>query len=220
MQRARITGTGGFLPETVWTNAKLESMMDTSDEWIRKRTGIGQRHLAGAGEASSDICFIPSGDTAGFLRERLGASPGEVVDATSGEVLGAHDGAFAFTIGQRRGVGLGRPAADGSRRYVVDVDIATNRVSVGPVALLDVADLLATDARWTSVAPAEPLRMGVQVRAHGEEVPATVEPVEGGFRVRLERPIRGVAPGQSAVLYDGTRVVGSGTIAREPASGR
>jgi len=55
MQRARITGTGGFLPETVWTNAKLESMMDTSDEWIRKRTGIGQRHLAGAGEASSDM---------------------------------------------------------------------------------------------------------------------------------------------------------------------
>lgn len=55
MQRARITGTGGFLPETVWTNAKLESMMDTSDEWIRKRTGIGQRHLAAAGEGSSDL---------------------------------------------------------------------------------------------------------------------------------------------------------------------
>ena len=55
MQRARIIGTGGFLPETVWTNAKLETLADTSDEWIRKRTGIGQRHLAKPGEGASDL---------------------------------------------------------------------------------------------------------------------------------------------------------------------
>ena len=72
---------------------------------------------------SHDICFIPSGDTSGFLHGRLGSAPGEIVDAVTGEVVGAHDGAYAFTVGQRRGVGLGNPAPDGARRYVVDVDI-------------------------------------------------------------------------------------------------
>jgi tRNA-specific 2-thiouridylase len=136
-----------------------------------------------------------------------------VVDALSGEVVGSHAGAFAFTIGQRRGVGLGRPSADGSRRYVVDVDISTRRVSVGPAALLDVDELVAHGARWTGVVPARPAQLGVQVRAHGQEVPARVEPTAEGFRARLEQPLRGVAPGQSAVLYDGSRVVGAGTIA-------
>jgi len=164
---------------------------------------------------SHDICFIPSGDTAGFLRERLGAAAGDIVDAQTGEVLGEHEGAFAFTIGQRRGVGLGRPAADGSRRYVVDVDISTRRVSVGPAALLDVSRLRAGHARWSGLPPNAAQRVGVQVRAHGEEVPALLEPTPGGFDVLLDRPLRGVAPGQSAVLYDGTRVVGSGTISAD-----
>ena len=166
---------------------------------------------------SHDICFIASGDTAGFLRDRLGAAPGEVVDATTGEVVGRHDGAYAFTVGQRRGVGLGRPAADGSRRYVVDVDISTRRVLVGPAAMLDVTELEVGLPRWTGPVPEDATRVGVQVRAHGEEVPALVEPTDEGFRVRLDRPLRGVAPGQSAVLYDGTRVVGSGTIRRSGA---
>ncbi len=163
---------------------------------------------------SHDICFIPSGDTAGFLRDRLGEAPGEVVDAVTGEVLAEHSGAFAFTVGQRRGVALGRPAADGARRYVVDVDIASRRVAVGPAAMLDTDVLHAIRPRWCGPVPELPARLGVQVRAHGEEVPATVRASDDGFVAELDRPIRGIAPGQAAVLYAGTRVVGSGTLAR------
>jgi tRNA-specific 2-thiouridylase len=171
--------------------------------------------LSVAGKPDShDVCFIPSGDTAGFLRERLGAAPGAVVDATTGAVLGAHDGAHAFTIGQRRGLGLGRPAADGARRYVVDVDIAARRVVVGPAAMLEVRTVLAARPRWCGPALATEARLGVQLRAHGEELPAVVRPTAQGFEVHLDRPARGIAPGQAAVLYEGTRVVGSGTIVR------
>ena len=168
---------------------------------------------------SHDICFIPSGDTAGFLHERLGTAPGEIVDAASGEVLGQHAGAHAFTVGQRRGLALTHPAPDGARRYVVDVDVAARRVLVGPPTRLEVRRLNAIRARWCGPVPHAAVRLGVQVRAHGEEVPATVRvsPDAASFVAELETPLRGVAPGQAAVLYDGTRVVGSGTIAREPA---
>ena len=163
---------------------------------------------------SHDVCFIPSGDTAGFLRDRLGEAPGEVVDAQTGAVLGTHAGAYAFTVGQRRGVALGRPAADGARRYVVDVDIRSRRVTVGPGELLDVHRIHAIRPRWCGPAPGDGARLGVQVRAHGEEVPATVRVTPDGFVADLDAPIRGIAAGQAAVLYDRTRVVGSGTITR------
>ena len=163
---------------------------------------------------SHDICFIPTGDTSGFLRGRLGAAPGEIVDAVSGEVVGAHEGAYAFTVGQRRGVGVGVPAPDGARRYVVDVDIASRRVSVGPAAMLDVHRIAAIRPRWCGAVLHDAAPLGVQVRAHGEEIPAVVTPTGSGFVAELASPLRGVAPGQAAVLYDGTRVVGSGTIAR------
>ncbi len=163
---------------------------------------------------SHDICFIPTGDTAGFLRDRLGAAPGEVVAADTGEVVGTHEGAYAFTVGQRRGVGLGVPTPDGARRYVVDVDISTSRVHVGPAAMLDVDRITAIRPRWCGPPLDGPARLGVQVRAHGEEIPADVQLAAAGFVADLETPLRGVAPGQAAVLYDGTRVVGSGTIAR------
>ena len=163
---------------------------------------------------SHDICFIPTGDTAGFLQGHLGAAPGEIVDAVTGEVVGAHEGAYAFTVGQRRGVGLGTPAPDGARRYVVDVDISRRRVSVGPVAMLDVHRISAIRPRWCGPALEGSAALGVQVRAHGEEIPAAVTPQGSGFVAELSSPLRGVAPGQAAVLYDGSRVVGSGTIAR------
>ncbi len=161
---------------------------------------------------SHDICFIPDGNTAGFLRDRVGAAPGEIVDVTTGEVLGQHDGAFAFTRGQRRGLALSRPATDGAPRYVVDVQIATRRVLVGPARLLDTDSMEADRSRWCGPAPEVGARVGVQIRAHGEEVPGSVASVGDGFRVELDRPVRAVTPGQSAVLYDGTRVVGSGII--------
>ena len=97
----------------------------------------------------------------------------------------------------------------------MDVDVAARRVLVGPPTRLEVRRLNAIGARWCGPVSHAAVRLGVQVRAHGEEVPATAEVVPGPsptVRVVLERRVRGVAPGQSVVLYEGTRVVGSATI--------
>ncbi|QKE84140.1 tRNA 2-thiouridine(34) synthase MnmA [Arthrobacter sp. NEB 688] len=161
---------------------------------------------------SHDICFIPDGDTRGFLSRRLGERPGELVDAVSGEVVGEHAGAHGFTVGQRRGLGIDRSRLDGDPRYVVEVDAPRNRVLVGTADLLGVDVVDGAHLRWCGPAPEGEVAVGAQVRAHGEEVPATARVEDGGVRVRLDRRLRGVAPGQSVVLYDGPRVVGSATI--------
>jgi len=161
---------------------------------------------------SHDICFIPDGDTRGFLAARLGERPGDVLD-TDGTVVGRHTGAYAFTVGQRRGLGLERSTLDGDPRFVVGVDTRANTVVIGTRELLGVDALVGTHARWCGPAPEGVVAVGVQLRAHGEEVPATAWSTESGeVHVRLERAVRGVAPGQSVVLYDGSRVVGSATI--------
>lgn len=162
---------------------------------------------------SHDICFIPDGDTGAFLSRRLGAQPGEVVDAITGEPLGTHDGAFLFTIGQRRGLGLRVPPADGSPRYVTSIDIERGRVELGPAELLDVVSLEGSHCRWLGDAMGEDEQpVLAQVRAHGDPVPARARLLDHRLRVRLDVPIRGLATGQTVVLYDGTRVLGSATI--------
>lgn len=161
---------------------------------------------------SHDICFIADGDTRGFLAKRLGERPGEIVDE-AGAVVGEHAGAYGFTVGQRRGLALRRPAADGRPRFVTGVDVATNRVIVGPVELLGIDVIEGESARWCGPAPTGELTCGVQLRAHGEEIPAVARAEgDGRVRVRLGRRTRGVAAGQAVVLYEGTRVVGSATI--------
>jgi tRNA-uridine 2-sulfurtransferase len=164
---------------------------------------------------SHDICFVADGDTAGYLRRTLGDRPGDVVDA-DGEVLGRHDGAFAFTVGQRKGLRIDRPAADGRPRYVLDIEPVSATVTVGPRDALAVTAVDATRARWCAAVPSGPFACGAQLRAHGGEVAAVAEPTDdgGSVRVVLAQPAYGVAPGQSVVLYDGTRVVGSATIDR------
>jgi len=169
---------------------------------------------------SHDVCFIPDGDTRKWLTDRLGEQPGDIVDL-DGTTVGHHAGAYAFTVGQRRGLRLGQPAAGGEPRYVVEVQPATNTVVVATGELLGVDAITGDHARWCGPAPQGVVSVGVQVRAHGEEVPATAwADGNGGDRVevRLRRRIRGVAPGQSVVLYDGTRVVGSATISRATTS--
>ncbi|RNI20850.1 tRNA 2-thiouridine(34) synthase MnmA [Flexivirga caeni] len=160
---------------------------------------------------SHDICFIADGDTKGWLTRRLGEQPGDIVD-TEGEVVGQHQGAFAYTVGQRRGLGLKVPRADGAKRYVVDVQPRTNTVVVGTQDLLGIDILAADHARWCGPVPVGELRVGAQLRAHGEEFAAVAVAEDDRVSVRLDRRARGVAPGQSVVLYDGTRVVGSATI--------
>ncbi|NIZ93005.1 tRNA 2-thiouridine(34) synthase MnmA [Kineococcus rubinsiae] len=161
---------------------------------------------------SHDICFIPDGDTRGFLRDKLGEDPGEVVDV-DGTVLGRHGGTYGFTVGQRKGLGLDRPAADGRPRYVLSISPVQRTVTVGPVERLAVAALTALDPVWSAPEPRGVVEVHAQVRAHGEPVPAVAELVGDELRVELRTPLTGVAPGQTVALYDGTRVLGSATIA-------
>jgi tRNA-specific 2-thiouridylase len=172
------------------------------------------RGLAVADKADShDICFIADGDTRGFLRDRLGDQPGPVVDGESGEVIGAHDGTFGFTVGQRRGLRLGTPAADGQPRYVLAVSVVDRTVTVGPAEALDARVLDLGAPTWCGAPAALPASYLVQTRAHGTPHAAVVEADAEGLRVSYVADCpRGVAAGQTAALYDGDRVVGSATI--------
>jgi len=192
---------------------------DTAKSQVRQEAAALGFFVA-AKPDSHDVCFIPDGDTRKWLTDRLGEQPGDIVDL-DGTTVGHHAGAYAFTVGQRRGLRLGQPAAGGEPRYVVEVQPATNTVVVATGELLGVDVITGDHARWCGPAPQGVVSVGAQVRAHGEEVPATAwADGNGGDRVevRLRRRIRGVAPGQSVVLYDGTRVVGSATISRATTS--
>ncbi len=155
---------------------------------------------------SYDVCFVPDGDTAGYLADRLPSTPGPIVDL-DGEVLGEHDGVWRFTVGQRRGLGIDAapgvsgPGGKPERRFVVDVDAGQRTVRVGP------RDALA--CRWAELAapswttgevPTGAVR--VQIRAHGSTVPATVAVSDGRVRLELGEPVHGLAIGQAAVVYD------------------
>jgi len=162
---------------------------------------------------SHDICFIADGDNAGWLADKIGRRPGSVVDE-SGEILREHDGAYAFTIGQRRGLKLGIPADDGQPRYVLDIEPVSGTVTVGPREHLSVDALECIKPLWAGAAPQGSLECTVQLRAHGDEHRAVADVGEDHVSVRLLDPAAGIAPGQACVIYDGTRVVGSATIDR------
>ncbi|TKV61463.1 tRNA 2-thiouridine(34) synthase MnmA [Nakamurella flava] len=189
-------------------------------EWTKTqvRAEAARRGFAVAAKPDSyDICFIPEGNTQEYLTEKLGARTGELVDATTGAVLGRHGGVHGYTIGQRKGLGLDRPAPDGRPRYVLGIEPVSGTVTVGPAEGLDVSVLTAQRVVFSTGAPPPmPLRSRVQLRAHGAAVPATVELVDGRLVITLDDPVRGIAPGQTAVLYDpdDEYVIGAGTIIR------
>ena len=177
------------------------------------RAEAARRGLAVADKPDShDVCFIADGDTRGFLARHLGQAPGRIVDA-SGAVLGEHQGAYGFTVGQRKGLRVDTPAGDGRPRYVLDIEPVTRTVTVGPAEGLDITEITATRPVWTGCAsPADARDCLVQLRAHGD-VHACTAWLEGeAVRIRLHRPARGVARGQAAVFYDGDTVLGSATI--------
>ena len=178
---------------------------------------------------SHDICFIPDGDTRGWLAERVGEKEGAVL-TTQGDVVGSHQGAHAYTVGQRKGLQLGFPAPDGQPRYVLEVRPKTNEVIVGPKEALAISELAGSSM---SFAGADPVASGlaadasddtgfgcaafechVQVRAHADPVPARARVSGGEMIVSVHEPLLGVAPGQSAVVYVGNRVLGQCTIDR------
>jgi tRNA-specific 2-thiouridylase len=161
---------------------------------------------------SQELCFAPAGDATAFLERQAPhlVRAGEVVDP-SGRVLGRHEGAFRFTIGQRRGVGV----STGERSYVLNIDPSANRVVVGPFELLARPGLVAERVNWIASRPAGPFQADVRIRYNGSDIPAVVIPDgEASARVEFRAPQPAVAPGQSVVFYTGEEVVGGGTIQR------
>ncbi|MFP7833836.1 tRNA 2-thiouridine(34) synthase MnmA [Marisediminicola sp. LYQ134] len=171
---------------------------------------------------SHDICFIPDGDTRGWLADRVGAEKGVIRDR-SGDVVGSHDGATAFTVGQRKGLHLGVPSADGRPRFVLEVKPSSNEVVVGPKEALDLALVAGSTFSWAGLDPVasgiveaegDAFACTVQVRAHSDPVPATAAVRDGELVITPDSPLNGVSPGQTAVVYVGTRVLGQCTIDR------
>jgi len=165
---------------------------------------------------SYDICFIPDGDTRGWLADKMGAEEGVILDR-EGNRLGTHPGAAAYTVGQRKGLNIGYPSPDGRPRFVLEVRPKTNEVIVGPKEALAVSELAGTRFSWAGAAHPDATSgfvCEVQVRAHADPVPAFARVADGELRIRVDAPLDGVAPGQTAVVYVGTRVVGQTTIDR------
>ena len=174
---------------------------------------------------SQEICFIPGGDYKQFLTayleeqgEAMPETAGELV-ASSGEVLGHHDGIFNFTVGQRKGLKIASP----SPFYVLDIDPASHRVTVGADAELATRTLQANRLNWISIPElTSSMRVKIKIRHRHEPAWATLEPVPGAGAgsprdevevvATFDEPQRAVTPGQSAVFYDGDEVVGGGWI--------
>jgi len=158
---------------------------------------------------SQDICFVPDGNYAGLVKTLRPetAAPGDIVDL-DGRVLGRHRGIVHFTVGQRRGIEIG-----GQREplYVIRVDPEQARIVVGPRRALAVEAMRVADWNWLGEAQRE---VSVKVRSLAPAVPAIRE----GEWIRFGQPEYGVAPGQAAVLYDGTRLLGGGWIAETSAA--
>jgi tRNA-specific 2-thiouridylase len=223
MHRAEDMGKDQSYVLGVLTQDQLAHSMfplgDTPKSLVREEAE--RRGLAVADKPDShDICFISDGDTGGWLAEKLTAEHGgvnrggSIVD-DSGEVLGEHEGSWRYTIGQRKGLRIGTPAADGRPRYVLDIEPVSGTVTVGPREALRVDGLSAVRPRWcgTPLTPGVPLECTVQLRAHGDEHRAVVTVDGEEMSVVLHEPASGIAPGQAVVVYDGSRVVGSATIA-------
>jgi len=129
--------------------------------------------------------------------------------------LGRHDGALGYTVGQRKGLKIGRPAKDRQPRYVLEIRPKENVVVVGPEDALTISELSGEKFSWCGKAPdssSEWFEAEVQVRAHGESHPCKLRVVAGQMVIRPNVPIRGISTGQTAVIYLGSRVLGQTTI--------
>ncbi len=179
----------------------LGEMTKERTRQIARRLGLG---VADKPE-SQEICFIPRGKTAGYLAARLPVRPGEVA-TSDGRTVGRHRGAELYTVGQRTGFAeLWEPGP----WYVLRVDAAANRLVVGRREELAVTDVRLREMTFVGRAPEGPLECEARLRYRAAALPAVFE----NGRLRLARPFFGAAPGQAAVLYRGTRVLGGGVIA-------
>ena len=166
---------------------------------------------------SVEICFVPDNDHARLVRSRRpqAVTAGHFVDR-AGNILGQHDGIERFTVGQRKGLGV----ATGQRRFVLQIVPATNEVILGDREDLLASGLVATGVNWLIDPPTEPLPCQVKIRYRAAAVPATVQAQGDSAVVRFAEPVAAVAPGQAAVFYAGTQVLGGGWIDRAEGSPR
>jgi tRNA-specific 2-thiouridylase len=184
---------------------------DTPKVDIRKEAAV--RGLSVANKPDShDICFVPSGDNAGWLHERLGSEIGPIVDQ-NGKQVGEHRGAYTYTIGQRRGLGLSIPTSDGSPRFVLKIEPTTNTVVVGPREELAITAMHGENPVWCGPPVTATEQRGfVQIRAHGQALACTYRSENNQLIAQLDERLLGLATGQAMVIYDGDRVVGSATV--------
>jgi tRNA-specific 2-thiouridylase len=184
-----------------------------------------EHHLALAEKPDSqEICFVPGGDYKRFIDaylseqgEQLPDTSGELV-TTDGKVLGHHEGVHNFTVGQRKGLGV----ATGSPLYVININGAEGKVTVGGNDDLLSRTLIARDLNWIAVDGLHdsganaftPLRVTAKIRHRHEPAPAVLENAPNGeVRVTFDKPQRAITPGQAVVFYQGDLVVGGGWIA-------
>lgn len=165
---------------------------------------------------SYEICFVPQAEGYAAIVEREGGvtrgeAAGDIVDI-DGNVLGQHDAYYDFTVGQRRGVRIGGTA---ERRYVIDVNPFTRRVTVGPLAALEKSELIAERVHWIAgEPPREAVEASARVRSRMADVDVTITPLDGArARLLFDQKIRGVAPGQAVVFYRDDLCLGGGWIA-------
>ncbi|HVA65063.1 MAG TPA: tRNA 2-thiouridine(34) synthase MnmA [Terriglobales bacterium] len=170
---------------------------------------------------SNEICFVPGNDYAAFL-EAYAAEQGTALPDTTGDLVtrdgrtvGVHEGIHRFTVGQRKGLGLATQSGAGSTAlYVINIDAATRRVTVGEEAALHARELAASGCHWISGKPAAgPFRVEARIRNRHVPAPAWAEPLPGQrLRVCFDEPQRAITPGQSVVLYQGEQVLGGAWI--------
>lgn len=173
---------------------------------------------------SQDICFVPHGDYAKVVEKvRPGASiPGSIVDR-QGRVLGEHKGIIHYTIGQRRGIGIGGGVSDNNEPfYVIEVRADTNEIVVGPKTALARDVIFIEECNWLHPELREGVNIDLKFRSMMKPVKAalTIDPQTGKGSILLKDPQYGIAPGQAAVAYLGPRVIGGGWITGTDHSGR
>lgn len=157
---------------------------------------------------SQDICFIPDGKKDMFLKNYLPDTPGSFLD-TNGNIIGTHQGAFRYTVGQRKGLGMGF----GKPMFVLSVDTVSNTVTLGESGMEFSEGFTIEDCSFSAFeSMPETLSCLCKVRYSAKEVPCRILRTEKGYRVSLESPARAITPGQAAVFYDGNTLLGGGTI--------
>jgi tRNA-specific 2-thiouridylase len=160
---------------------------------------------------SQDLCFISQGDYREFLqRNSTQTANGGLILNTEGETLGYHQGLMNYTIGQRRGLGISSPIP----MYVLEKDQASNTLIIGEREHLGRDTLLAEDVNWVSIGlPADPFQAQVKIRYKSSEEPASIYPIDvGKVKIKFDRKINGITPGQAAVFYQDEICIGGGII--------